>query len=419
MTVRWLESSWMLVPLLVVSLAIRVLAGYGWEERFGPGFFFGDTDSYWHLAERIAAGESYQYRSPEARVFRAPGYPLLLAAWFTLADDNPSHLWARGLSAVLGTLGVALTFALGRVCFDRRVGLVAAAVCAVHAEIVGLGVFLLSEAPFAPAMLAQLTLLVLCQRSTSWRSSVGWAIAAGLLGGVASLIRPSWLLFTPGVSVLALALPILGRWPIGKRLLIATSLTLGCAVVMTPWWIRNYQAVGIFVPTTLQVGASLYDGLRPDADGASDMRFVADFESRLRREQPDLSPEEFEIALDRSMRDAALDWASEHKSRVGELVFVKLGRMWNIWPNERGLQNPLLSTLVAVGFVPIVLLAGWGLWRFRDEWTLTLLLILPAAYVTALHVVFVSSIRYRQPVLPALIVLAVAAVLWTKPAADR
>ena len=47
-------------------------------------------------------------------------------------------------------------------------------------------------------------------------------------------------------------------------------------------------------------------------------------------------------------------------------------------------------------------------WRYaRRDWPY-LLCILPAVYFTLLHIVFVSSIRYRQPAMLPLIVLAAA-----------
>ena len=90
-------------------------------------------------------------------------------------------------------------------------------------------------------------------------------------------------------------------------------------VAMLPWWIRNAYVTGRFVPTTLQIGASLYDGLSPSATGASDMEFVPTFVAQER--QRDVWATEgggalFEVRLDRRMRDESVTWAADNPARV-------------------------------------------------------------------------------------------------------
>jgi hypothetical protein len=57
------------------------------------------------------------------------------------------------------------------------------------------------------------------------------------------------------------------------------------------------------VPTTLQVGASLYDGLHEGATGASDMRFVPAVTARERAEEAPNEPDIFEVRVDRQLEN--------------------------------------------------------------------------------------------------------------------
>ena len=93
------------------------------------------------------------------------------------------------------------------------------------------------------------------------------------------------------------------------------------------------------------------------------------------------------------------------------MAAIKFKRLWNIWPNEPSLRAWPIRLGVACSFVPVMLLAGWGVWRWRHRGPAIWLCALPALYFTLLHVIFVSSIRYRQPAMLALIVLA-ASVVW-------
>ena len=87
--------------------------------------------------------------------------------------------------------------------------------------------------------------------------------------------------------------------------------------------------------------------------------------------------------------------------------WIKFVRIWNVWPNEPGFQNPLHPRAGdAVTYVPLLALGLVGAWRYRRWGWPYVLAWLPAVYLTLLHVVFVGSMRYREPAMLALAVLA-------------
>ena len=410
---------WSLAAILAVTLVLRLAAGWWWQARMPAGvqFRFGDSVSYWELAGKLARGEPYEYGPDQLRIFRTPGYPLALAPLFWLRRDPPV-LWARAEAALFATLAVAGVAWLGWLLFGKRAALIATAIAAVYPEAIAAGVFVLSEAAFAPLMVLHLILWVKAwQPQISPRApraeptssaALGWSLAAGVVAGLATLVRPSWLLFLPFATLIAIGLH---RDAWRKHLAIGGVMLAGLCLAMLPWWIRNYQVAGRFVPTSLQVGASLYDGISPTATGASDMRFVGDFVAAQRAadSQPNADVRGlFEDRLDTRLKNAALDFASRNPGRVLQLALVKLARMWSPLPNAAEFQSIALRLILAATYAPVIALAIFGAWRYaRRDWPY-LLLVLPAIYFTLLHVVFVSSIRYRQPAMLPLIVLAAA-----------
>jgi 4-amino-4-deoxy-L-arabinose transferase-like glycosyltransferase len=410
MTLLGSNYRWCLLAILAAALVLRMGAGWWWQSRLPEGmkFGFGDSDGYWELGRTIAHGEAYEYGPLKYKVFRTPGYPLVLAPLFLVSRDPPV-IWGRALSALLATAAVACVAGLARLLFDERAALVAAAIGAVYPEAISLGAFVLSEAPFVPLMLLNLMAWTKAWRATEPKQIVGWALAAGIGAGLATLMRPSWLLFVPFAAAIGLAL---GPQR-GKHARIAAVMLAALCLTMLPWWIRNYAVAGRLVPTSLQVGASLYDGLSPTATGASEMSFVRQFvsEQQVADRQPGANTAGlFEDRLDRRMRDAALEWLRQNPGRATQLAGIKLLRMWSPVPNAAEFGSTTLRLVLATTFTPVMLLALVGAWRYCRRELPYLLLVLPAIYFTCLHVVFVSSIRYRQPAMLPLIVLAAAVV---------
>ena len=169
---------------------------------------------------------------------------------------------------------------------------------------------------------------------------------------------------------------------------------------MAPWWYRSVILFGALVLTTTNVGESLYDGWNPKADGSSNFWF----------KQTNARPELGELDQDRHWRNEAIAWATNHPVSVARLAWIKFLRFWSPWPNESSFQiapTILITTLLTL---PIYLLAGIG-------WTTSLLhrpglrtlaigSLLPIVIFCAMHMVFVSSVRYRVPMMPILVLWA-------------
>ena len=398
--------------ILILAFALRLGGAVGWQRfvdmRGSAPFFFGDSDSYWQLGRALAAGAPYEHDPVRHwKVFRMPGYPVLLAPLF-LVWNEPPVLAARLENVLLGVLTVFLTGLLARALFrSRRVTLLAMLLAAALPELVFQPAGVLSEELFCAANLA-LTLMMI--KWVQSRLSINWGAGIGLFWALTVYVRPDALLWPPFAALAVLLLRD------SRAVAAARARSAACGVfaavfvfaaLMTPWWVRNARLTGHFVPATLQIGASLYDGLSPAADGGSEMSFVDEFR---RRAELNANGECDEFLLDRSMKKAALAWAKENPAGVLRLAGIKLIRLWNIFPNEPAFSGLPAKLVIVLTFFPLFLFALAGAFRFR-RFPLTRLLWLPAVYLTLLHVIFVASLRYRAPILPHLAVLAAAALI--------
>ncbi len=397
---RWLAV------VLCLAFGLRLAGAFYWQARFaGEGFHFGDSEGYWVLARSIARGGPYEFGAGGARVFRTPGYPMLLAPLFLVFGDDPPVMLARVQSAVFGTVAVLGVWLLARRLYGTPAANLAGLAAAVYPGLIALSVPILSEAAFCALLPFQLLLWTLAWQAATKGRSLLLGVSTGLVGASITLIRPSWLLFMPFAILAGL---VFGRQRTRHTLLAAAVMT-GLVVGMTPWWIRNARVTGHFVPTTLQVGASLYDGWSPRATGASDMSYVPAFEEAERQAEAEgivNTGDTFEYRLDRRMREAAMSWARQHPLEVLKLAAVKFARIWNIWPNEPAFSRPVVRVAVAVTYLPLLVLGLIGAYGAIVRGWPYVLCFLPAVYLTALHMVFIGSIRYREPAMMGLIVLA-------------
>jgi 4-amino-4-deoxy-L-arabinose transferase-like glycosyltransferase len=414
---RWLPR--ILIAALVLRVVAAVALQWGLDHYWQrPFLIMGDAEGYWDLAGDVAAGREYAVYEPPRRVLRMPGFPAVLAVSRLVFGD--ALLPARLLLAVVGTLACWGVYAFGKSLLGERVGLWSAAYVAVSPTLVLFSVLILSETVFAATVvLAVYSAVPLIRRSdgpsattkthdSSQRDSavgrVGIIVCAGLASAVACYVRPSWLL-APVLLTAAMFVLRRDRW---RAAIEGVGVCVVMLLALLPWGLRNQRATGHFVVTTLWMGPSLYDGLHHGATGDSDMTFF-DAENLQGRGMS-------EFQVNAHYKERAVQFAREHPGRAVELAFIKLWRFWSPWPNAdqfRGLL-PLLATLASS--VPLFVFALVGAWRHRRDGGLLLLTAGPVLYFSALHLVFVSSLRYRLPAEYPLAVLAAAGLvaLWSR-----
>lgn len=437
-----------LLAILVVAFCLRAGAAVGlqWllEHRLHRPFLIqGDADGYWQLACKLARGEDYAVHQPPRLVHRMPGLPAILAV--TIAVFGENFIAARLMLAAVGTLGVWLTFHAGRAFGTARTGLIAAALAAISPTFVLFSVMVLTEVPFAVALVLNVVvaqaLFQSLTNSTRRPSRSFWlAVATGVAVALGVMMRPSWLLAAPVQSVLITVLaPLAVQRMLRKNVLFRSALagvvlTAAMVLALLPWGLRNQNVSGHFTLTTFWMGPSLYDGLRPGATGESDMRFYD--EDRLFDRMS-----EFEV--DQEYRRRAWAFACGNPNETARLAVVKAARYWAIWPNAAqfsqwwlrwgaGLWTIFLTVPLAMGLLSMTasraadacphsdslsktVLAGTSVQRI---WALAVLAG-PVVYFALIHLLFVSSLRYRLPAEMPLLVIAAWGWQWmvSRPAA--
>lgn len=365
-----------------MAVAVQTLLDHHWKRQF---VIAGDAQGYWWLGQALAEGEEYAAYEPPRYVLRMPGFPLLLALPIRLTDSN--FLAVRLFLAGLGTVACGFVYLLGRELFDKRIGLLAGWFTAVSPALVGFSVMILSETPFALGILGSLWGMACLLRKVSEENSLsnilGWAAITGGFIAVATYMRPSWL-------------PVAGLCPLGLILrersrtsVLAGGLILGTVVLaLLPWAIRNRQVTGHWVITTLWSGPSLYDGLHPEATGASDMKFL---------DRENLRSRMTEYEVNQTYWQRGMDYARHHPGRAVELAFIKLWRFWKPWPSAKEAGNWLSRSVIAAFSLLLYLGVLYGIWLYRRDGTVLALTIGPVLYFSVLHAIFVGSLRYRLP----------------------
>jgi 4-amino-4-deoxy-L-arabinose transferase-like glycosyltransferase len=377
-----------------------------------------DPADFSRTALSIAQGHGYPQsnRAPGAgpSAFRPPGYPFFLAAVYAIAGQEAPPA-GRIVGAFLGTLTVGLIGLIALRLWGKRVSIIALCIAAVAPPMVILSTALISEALFVPLVLGAIATALAARRS---RHRYRWAIATGVLVGVAALTRTNGLLLlVPFVLALAPARRKrrVSRWAPAAALFLAAVLTIA------PWTIRNYVVFHAFIPISDETGytiggtydqVSRADRVRPavwvEAEhGASPEYAQILFEAEIARWG--------ELEYGNRLQAQAIDEIKEDPAYVLKAGYWNALRQFHLTELDLAVLNlantdiPHLPALFEIyGFYPLGALALLGVLTRRARRAPKWLWLVPVCLLTA---VFITGfIRFRSPIDPFLAMLAALAL---------
>ncbi|MET0559508.1 MAG: hypothetical protein ABW065_12700 [Solirubrobacterales bacterium] len=445
-----------LVAILLLGLGLRL--GEAWDGR-APVY---DARAYAAIAANLDRDEGFTVgpgaTQPSSNY--SPGLPLFVAGLYKLTGGVHERT-ARIILALIGTLGVLLTYLLGQRLWrcvnfaspgteNSRsavlVGLIGALAVAIYPALLEYHGMLMSE-PLASTLLAGAILGIYwaagvgAARPSGWRGESGmrttppatplsprqeplarWLVP-GLLLGALAMVRPEYFAVGVVLSVVVFALRARLNW---RSALANTAVMLAAAfVVIVPWTIRNAEALGRFVPISTGGGQVLFAGTylpsegNPERVGAEVVERHPELFGRhaieeLRLEQilarlaehryPRMEADQ---ALAKMGKDQLWDDLGEEPEFAG-FVAQKVWRLWGHGPREV-MHEPAWELLhwALLGFG----LFGFAVLAWRRRWEAAVLATVFLS-ITALSALLVASPRRILVMLPLLAACAGVGVVW-------
>lgn len=260
------------IALALTALAAR-LAVVAWAHDKFPAVE--DGRYYDTLARRLASGQGYTWLWPDGAVTYAAhypvGYPAALAVSYAIAGASP--LVAMLFSAALGAAATFAVHGLLASATTRPRAAIGAAIFALHPALLAYTPAVMTEG-VTTYLLAIASWLASRSRdrddahdahdvdaSPRARVSWMWRIAAALVLGAATLVRPQTLLLAPAIGYLAVRADLRRR--IASALLV-TSLAVACCV---PWTLRNCARMDRCALVSMNAGWNLLIGARTTSGG--------------------------------------------------------------------------------------------------------------------------------------------------------
>ena len=385
--------------LFACALTVRLLIFLAWRNRA----LSGNSPEILSVVEGLLHGRGFvDATTGEPMSACGPGYPLFLALIQTAFGTG---IWkAQLLQCVMDAATATLVWRIGMRLLSQPVGLVAGLLYAFHPIVLNYTTNIIPEGLFTFCLAgAALSLLIAQQRDRAI-----YFVSAGVMLGVATLCRGTTLLFPAFAGTW-----LLYCFPWRRAILVTVIYTIAFGAVVGIWTVRNWQVFGGVIPVTATSNKMLWIG--------SDVRMCLTDRKGEEKAMAENLREWNNRGLPPPQNNNPVAWEKHYKKMAlanyrkllqespWQLIPRYLKKAARVWYATE--DAPAKNRYLALMQFPLLLLAGIGacnLWRrgFRVALWFSLGFVV---YFFGLHVLLHPLVRYLEPCMIFLFLLAVGA----------
>lgn len=330
----------------------------------------------------------------------SPLYTFFLSTIYFVFGHN--LIIVRIIQAILSSLTCLIIYAIAKeTCKEESIAKTSAIIMALYYPLINAIGYIMTETLFVFCLASIIWLLI---KTIKYHKS-NLYLLCGICWGLAVLCRSVIWGFIP-ILIIYLFYTLLRQQ---KANLIKSFLIFifGILLIIIPWSIRNYKTYGIFTPV-FGGGYVLYMGNNPLATGGSGGWHIVERDARIENDVKEqisrLTPSE----LDALFRKRALEFIMNNPKRFIILSTKKFINMWQPYYSGARLINKIIMVLMDLLFIFPLSIIGMIFCRRKKEGFLLFYLLI--GYYLLIHMLLISVLRYRLPIIPFLIIFSACAL---------
>jgi len=391
-----------IINIIFFGLFLRVIALIFFKHpiRINPGeasqgtIPFGDTDIYIRIGNELFDKNSEFYiNGLVSSSVHMPGYPTWIYLLNFLSQNQIGYLTG---DIIISGITIYIIYQLSQVIFnDEWVSKISAFIFSIYPFSIFYSISGLSETLYVFLILSS---ILLFYKNYFFYGSIV-IILSIYVKGISDYIAP--------ILILIFSFFVYkDTFKQGLQRFFLYFLTY--CVIMSPWWVHNWNKYNKFVRTDLAYGYHMYAGnnfMNKSGGGSGgtdvDNSQILGYEIRQR-----WNPSDY-IRSDKIFKKEAYNYILEDPNRFLKQYIKKFYRFWSFVPYAKEYKNLTYSIIsfVSFGFIfflsIIFLLQNFKSYFYKISPLLTFL-----GIMTAIYTLTIVSLRYRYPIEPIMIIFA-------------